>query len=362
MKPLITVLIDTYNHERYIEQALVSVLEQGLSPTELEIVVVDDGSTDNTASIVRKFLPRVKYLRKKNGGQASAFNAAFPEVNAEAIAILDGDDWFGRGKLHAVIDALEQNPEVSAVSHAYYEFYEETKELKLCGPAQKTFLNLANPEAARSAFAGWHFLPLGALTVRRKVLERIMPLPEILVFSADNPIQAASMAMGVLVLETPLSYYRHHVNNLFAVDSEDETKMRRKYEMIDLTFGLLYPMLIRLGVDEECISALLDPHWVYINSLSLSRFGGSRLKTFRTEMRSFRMTYKNPSAGYRCFKYLVVGAATLLLPSRLFYKLRDWYAKGELGRYRERLVREDVTASHLRRKLPKDKSTGERIF
>jgi glycosyltransferase involved in cell wall biosynthesis len=69
MKPLITALVDTYNQERYIEQALVSVLEQGLSPAELEIVVVDDGSTDNTSSIIQIFLPRVKYLRGKNGAK-----------------------------------------------------------------------------------------------------------------------------------------------------------------------------------------------------------------------------------------------------------------------------------------------------
>src|SRR5258708_35410839 len=69
MKPLVTALVDTFNHERYIEQALVSVLEQGLSPSELEIVVVDDGSTDKTPSIIEKFVPRVKYLRKKNGAR-----------------------------------------------------------------------------------------------------------------------------------------------------------------------------------------------------------------------------------------------------------------------------------------------------
>ena len=85
MKPTVTALVDTFNHERYIEQALVSVLEQGLSASELEIVVVDDGSTDRTPSIIQKFLPRVKYLRKKNGGQASAFNAAFPEISGQMV-------------------------------------------------------------------------------------------------------------------------------------------------------------------------------------------------------------------------------------------------------------------------------------
>jgi glycosyltransferase involved in cell wall biosynthesis len=111
MKRLITALIDTFNHERYIERALVSVLEQGLSASELEIVVVDDGSTDNTPSIIQKFLPRIKYLRKANAGQASAFDAAFFEVQGETVSLLDGDDWWAKGKLAAVVDTLEQNPE-----------------------------------------------------------------------------------------------------------------------------------------------------------------------------------------------------------------------------------------------------------
>ncbi|HVA17640.1 MAG TPA: glycosyltransferase family 2 protein, partial [Candidatus Dormibacteraeota bacterium] len=108
MPPLVSALIDTYNQERFIEQALVSVLEQGLSPSELEIVVVDDGSTDNTASLVAKFAPRVRYIRKKNGGQASAFNAAIPETNAPIVSFLDADDWWAPGKLRAVLDAFQQ--------------------------------------------------------------------------------------------------------------------------------------------------------------------------------------------------------------------------------------------------------------
>ncbi len=93
-KPLISALVNTYNHERYIEQALLSVLDQGLSPSELEIVVVDDGSTDDTSFIVKKFASRVRYLHKENGGQASAFNAVIPDARGEIIAFLDGDDWW----------------------------------------------------------------------------------------------------------------------------------------------------------------------------------------------------------------------------------------------------------------------------
>src|SRR5258708_9437510 len=352
MKPLVTVLVDTFNHEKYIEQALVSVLEQGLSPEELEIVVVDDGSTDGTPSVIQKFLPRVKYLRKKNGGQASAFNAAFPEVHGQIVALLDGDDWFAEGKLAAVLRALEQNPEVAAVGHGYYKFDEETDKVEVCSPPETTLLNLATPEAARAALRGWRFLLLGALTVRRRVLERTIPIPEVLVFSADNPIQVASMAMGALLLKEPFSYYRHHADNLYAVGQENAAKVRRKCEMVELTVSLLYPMLIRLGVPEESVSILLSHGLVEAKRTLLSRFGGSRLDAFQTEMQAFRAAFPNPSVGYRLFKYVVVGAATLALPVRRVYQLPDWYAARHLGGYRQRLFQEDVTVSSFRENAP----------
>src|SRR5438309_1296284 len=93
-KPFVTALIDTYNHEAFIEKAIESVLQQEFPPADREIIVVDDGSTDHTPEIVHKFEPRVRLLRKQNGGQASAFNAAIPECNGEVVAFLDGDDWW----------------------------------------------------------------------------------------------------------------------------------------------------------------------------------------------------------------------------------------------------------------------------
>lgn len=333
MKPTVTALVDTFNHERYIEQALVSVLEQGLSAAELEIVVVDDGSTDRTPDIIQKFLPRVKYLRKKNGGQASAFNTAFPEISGQMVAILDGDDWWAQGKLRTVVDQFDQDPEISALSHAYYRYHEDSKELKVCGPSETTLLNLATPEAARAAFLGWAYLAPCALTVRRKVLEQVMPIPEVLVFSADSPIAVASMAMGVRVLPQPLAYYRIHRNNLYALTSEDPAKLQRKYEMDDLMYGVLWSLLRRLEVPPECISAFIDPAWTWINRHCLHTFGGSRLKTFRTEMRDFRSRHRNPSLGRRLFKYLMLGPATLVLSPRQYYELRDWYAQRNLGRF-----------------------------
>jgi glycosyltransferase involved in cell wall biosynthesis len=112
-----SVLIDTYNHERFIEQAVVSVREQDFPVADREIIVVDDGSTDRTAEIVRKFEPRVRLLQKENGGQASAFNMGIPECKGEIIAFLDGRDWWAPNKLTRVAEAMAADPSVGIVGH-----------------------------------------------------------------------------------------------------------------------------------------------------------------------------------------------------------------------------------------------------
>src|SRR5260370_19883404 len=108
--PLTTVLIDTYNYGRFIEQAIDSVLSQDLPPDQLEIVVVDDGSTDDTAERVRKYGSRIQYLHKENGGQASAFNAGFAHARGELIVLLDADDFFLPGKLNRIVAAISTHP------------------------------------------------------------------------------------------------------------------------------------------------------------------------------------------------------------------------------------------------------------
>jgi len=341
MKPLITALVDTYNHERYIEQALVSILEQGLSLAELEIVVVDDGSTDQTPSIIQKFVPRVKHVRKKNGGQASAFNAGFAEARGEIVAFLDGDDWWAKEKLLTVADALERHPAVAAVGHGHYEFHEATNETQLRVPRRQTLISMADREATRVAARERRFLLPSALTVRRKVLEWIMPIPEEMVFIADVPLQAAALVMGTLILDQPLFYYRYHAQNLYSIDPKDDAKLCRKYEMTELVCERLSRRLVELGVPEESVSEFLAGVWVEAKRFRLGRFGGSRQDAFRTEMEAFRATPLNPSVGYRLFRYFTLGAA-LLLPARSFYKVRNWYAEKNLGRYRDRLFKANV--------------------
>src|SRR5207302_2508340 len=127
-RSFVSVLIDTYNHERFIEQAIVSVLEQDFPAAEREIIVVDDGSTDRTPEIVKKFEPRVRLLRKENGGQASAFNAGIPECKGEIVAFLDGDDWWAPNKLTRVTQTMAGEPSMGIVGHGIINVQRDGRE------------------------------------------------------------------------------------------------------------------------------------------------------------------------------------------------------------------------------------------
>ena len=284
-------------------------------------------------------------MRKANGGQASAFNAGFAEAHGQIIATLDGDDWWAKGKLSAVVSAMEANPSVAAVSHGYYEFHEDTQEAKPCIPPDARILSIDTPDAIHEALITWPYLLMGALTLRRRVMEWIMPIPEEMVFMADSALQCAAMVMGTVVLNEPLSYYRYHARNLYAGETKDTTKLRRRSDMAELVYSQLYRRLLELDVPLETVTALLYPSWIAAKRISLGTYGGSRWKTFRTEMQAFHSEYRHPSPGYRFFKYAIVGVSTLLLPPRWFYYMRSQYSKRDLGHLRDRLWKAEMTDS-----------------
>jgi glycosyltransferase involved in cell wall biosynthesis len=333
-KPRISVLIDTYNHERYIEQAIVSVLEQDFPREEMEIVVVDDGSTDNTPSIIKNFLPQLRYIRKNNGGQASAFNAAIPELRGSIVAFLDGDDWWTKQKLSVIAETFEANPKIAAIGHGFYEVHDTAPAREMFVPAKTCLLDLSSVAAARLADAGLALLGTSRLAVRREVLNRIGPLPEDLVFCADSPIVAFALALGgAVILDRPLCYYRQHSQNLFAPIAMDGATERRKFEQLRFLFSYVPPRLAEFGVAPDVIDAFVESPRVEFERAKLYAGEGGRLEVFRTERRRFQTYYQNRNAGYRLFEF-AVGACALILPPRNFYQLLHWYGRHNFARLR----------------------------
>ena len=332
-KPHISVLIDTYNQERYIEQAIMSVLEQDFPREEMEIVVVDDGSTDNTPFVIQQFLPSVRYIRLTNGGQVAAYNATLPELNGRIVCFLDGDDWWAKEKLTAVAEAFERNPKVAAVGHGFYEVRNNEPAREMFVPAKTCLLDLSSVEAARLADAGLTLLGTSRLSVRREILNRIGPIPLESIFF-DAPIFGFALALGgALILDRPLCYYRQHSQNLYAPIAMDAVTERRKFERLGFLLSYVPPRLAEFGVAPDVIDAFVESPRVEFERAQLYSGEGGRLQVFRTERRRFRAQYQNRSAGYRLFEF-AVGACALILPPRNFYQLLGWYGRHNFARFR----------------------------
>jgi glycosyltransferase involved in cell wall biosynthesis len=333
-QPFVSVLIDTYNHEQFIEQAIVSVLEQDFSASECEIFVVDDGSTDRTPEIIKKFAGRVTHLPKKNGGQGSAFNFGVPKCRGEIVAFLDADDWWEKSKLTAVVAEFERNAEIGTVGHGLYEVDENGKRLFLNVPDREYLCQLRNLEEARQFLELRSFLGTSRLAVRRSVLEKIFPLPETMLIEADEFLATHAVAVsGCLVLDRPLTCYRFHPGNQFQFSTPDLRKLERKFVSLDCLVKDLPPRLAAAGIAPVIVELLTRPNWIDATRSRLSLGRGWPWETVRVERRAFRNAYKSASFGYRFFHAAVLLAASIT-PPKYFYKLRYAYSARRLSRLR----------------------------
>lgn len=152
----ISVVMPLYNAERYVGAALESIFAQTLAP--IEIVVLDDGSTDDSAAVVQRFLPRLHYLWQPQSGGAAALNAAIQATQGDWIAILDADDLWLPDKLAVQSAAVAADPTLALLFGHVEQFYSPD-----CKAARQT---IPPPEV----FVG--HIP-SAMLVRRTVFDQI---------------------------------------------------------------------------------------------------------------------------------------------------------------------------------------------
>lgn len=127
-RELISVIIPTFNAECYIEDTLRSALQQTYEP--IEVIVIDDGSTDGTLANVKIFACRVRILQQANFGVCAARNAAAKEAKGTFLAFLDADDLWERDKLQRQMAIFGQNPEVGVVATWFDEIDQYEKKVE----------------------------------------------------------------------------------------------------------------------------------------------------------------------------------------------------------------------------------------
>ncbi len=248
--PLFTVLIDTFNYGRYIEDAVRSALEQDFPSAQVEVLVIDDGSTDDTAERMGKFAGRVRYERKSNGGQASAFNYGIERANGEFVALLDADDAWLPCKLREVHKAFLSQPEAGMVYHRLYEWMDD-EQLSTGGHFAAVSGRVTQ---TRRALLSYPMMPTSGLVFRRQAIEDLLPIPEVLRTQADAYLTALIIFIcPVLAIDGYLAKYRVHATNLFhsRAAKPTEAQLKHRMEMRDALLEEIRKWLRKHGFDNE---------------------------------------------------------------------------------------------------------------
>jgi glycosyltransferase involved in cell wall biosynthesis len=217
MKPLVSVLINNFNYCNYLSRAIDSALSQTYAP--IEIIIVDDGSTDESRQVIAGYRSKIVSILKENGGQASAFNAAVAHSEGSILCFLDSDDWFYPTKVEEVVEVFAQADSGTKpiMVHHPVEISDEIAG-KATGEAfGKTH---SSPRNCYEFARKYHFVeyiagPTTGISLNRRLAKLLFPLPERTArTSADDFIVKASSLLGeVYSLDKRLAYYRLHGNN-----------------------------------------------------------------------------------------------------------------------------------------------------
>jgi glycosyltransferase involved in cell wall biosynthesis len=212
--PLVSVIIPTYNCERYITETITSVLDQQFR--NLELIVVDDGSTDRTREIVAGFGDPVRLIKQSNARVCAARNRGLAESRGQFVCFMDHDDYWFPDKLARQIEAMHANPEVGVV---YSGFILWRANQNGVFPSPASFDLAEYPTGRDEDFSGWIYhqflLDCWMLTstamFRREVFDRCAPFDVNLPYSEDWELWLRlSHEYPFLKLHRPNTLYRQH--------------------------------------------------------------------------------------------------------------------------------------------------------
>ena len=230
MKPLISVIIDTYNYGCFIEEAIDSVLNQDFPSHVMEVIVVDDGSTDDTRERIKKYGDKINYIYKDNKGQASAFNTGFKYAKGEIITFLDSDDYWHPLKLKYILEEFESSKPVDFVYHNLNIVCDNQDIIKTYSSLNpflsynsKTYgkeESINKKMSLKNYLSGiiLPFPPTSGISARAAILKHIFPIPQDYRVCADTYIHffLPFYAESYSLVRTALGSYRIHGNNLFS--------------------------------------------------------------------------------------------------------------------------------------------------
>jgi glycosyltransferase involved in cell wall biosynthesis len=257
LKPSVSILINNFNYGRFLGQAIDTALAQ--SCPSVEVIVVDDGSTDNSRDVIQVYGERIIRVIKPNGGQASAFNAGFAASKGDWILFLDSDDFLAPRKAEFILSYAVRFSAAGCIAHNLDYCDAESRPMPFVRGTSYQNCELTDQRQNMRKGKASVLLPAtSALAFRREVLSQILPMPEPssevpgpVLDQADNYIKFAALSLTpVLLVPEPLATQRIHGENLYT-QLAHRSEVRPEWQLVRarVAFDLKdrYPFLARLA-------------------------------------------------------------------------------------------------------------------
>ena len=335
-RPMISVIINTYNYGRYVEKAVTSALGQDFPAEDFEVIVVDDGSTDDTSFMLAPYMERITYLAKANGGQASALNAGFKIAKGDIIAFLDSDDFWYPEKLKKITGEFGRSGDIDVVYH-YMHIID--KDGAVIGELKETrgALRFEKWPLGRLLTGSMPFGPeTSAISVRASCLRNIMPIPEDIDICADwyinllLPFYSREYAM----CRQLLGAYRLHSDNYWKNGHRTVEKTRKAIKITEITGHSLAVHMRALGYDVSVAEKMLKPI-IGEETIILRKLEGKPIEAAKEAFRWKGLTAHSYKTVDNIIKkmHLVLYA---LLPARVYRFLYSRYENSILFKIKRR--------------------------
>ena len=278
-------VITNFNYAPYVGEAVESALNQG---PDVQVVVVDDGSTDDSPVVLAPYAEQVTLIRTANGGQGSAFNVGFGAATGDLVMLLDADDVLMAGAADRLLDAAAAHPDAAVFLHPL---------VVVDGRGQPTGATL--PETGVALPSGdlrqrlltnpddiaWQ--PSSGLAFRSELLRSVLPVPaEDFRICADVYLMNTVALHGpVVALAEPGAAYRDHGGNAHLRASFDADRLRATIARTDRT----HAELARRGIELGLLPTGTEPRFRSVTDhagrLVINRLDGAAARTVWAEMR-----------------------------------------------------------------------------
>ena len=225
--PRISVVLCTYNGEKYLEQQLESIINQSIKPDEL--IIADDASSDHTCEIIEKYLQHFKFIQfyknANNLGFQKNFQQALLKASGDFIAISDQDDIWAPTKLEILLASFDEN---TLLAYSDSLFIDENG--KITGTSmsdEKSMIEGRNP----LAFIRYNCVSGHALMIRNELLSEVLPFPEHIFYDRWFAF-VASMHGKLKFVDAPLVLHRRHSASSGKVWAHKQKILQAKQQML----------------------------------------------------------------------------------------------------------------------------------